>query len=314
MTQTTMSLGLAFSHWAVFITILFPTIAAAQQDGPRGYMLSPEGLHGLILTNYAIQANQSPDEDLVLLNSNVTTYLSVPQYAHPLKVFGNFGSLFLAQPAGYVSGRVKIGQQTFANTSSGFGDTAFGAMVGLVGMPALPVDQYIAYKPGFSLSAVATAVAPTGEYDQINIFNLGTNRWMFRAALPMSYSLGTSFLDPSLTTFEVMPAVTFATTNNEPFGADKQTQDPLYQVEVHITRNLNSRLWVSADAAYFYGAKTFTNGIDDQNTRMSFNLGGTAAYNLSAATQLRLSYAHSLFSNDYGFQGQGFRLMLVGGF
>jgi len=47
---------------------------------------------------------------------------------------------------------------------------------------------------------------------------------------------------------------------------------------------------------------------------MSFNLGGTAAYNLSAATQLRLSYAHSLFNNDYGFQGQGFRLMLVGGF
>ena len=306
--------GRAFSFWMVFITILFPTIVDAQQDGPRGYMLSPEGVHGLILTNYAIQANQSPEDDLVLPNSDVTTYLSVPQYAHPLKVFGNFASLFLAQPAGYVSGSVKIGQQTFSNTSSGFGDTAFGAMIGLVGMPALPIDQYITYKPGFSLSAVATAVAPTGEYDQNNIFNLGTNRWMFRAALPMSYSLGKSFVDPKLTTLEVMPAVTFFTANNEPFGADRQTQDSLFQVEGHITRNLTSNLWVSADAAYFYGARSFTNGIDDQNTRMSFNLAGTVAYNLSASTQLRFSYGHSLLSNDYGFQGQGFRLMLVGGF
>jgi hypothetical protein len=35
---------------------------------------------------------------------------------------------------------------------------------------------------------------------------------------------------------------------------------------------------------------------------------------LCMTAQLRLSCAHSLFSNDYGFQGQGFRLMLVDGF
>ena len=101
----------------------------------------------------------------------------------------------------------------------------------------------------------------------------------------MNYSFGESFADPKLATIEVVPAVTFFTANNEPYGANKQTQKPLFQVEAHVTRNLDSKVWVSLDAAYFYGAEGSTNGVSDNNARMNFNLGGTVAYSLSPSLQ-----------------------------
>ena len=158
------------------------------------------------------------------------------------------------------------------------------------------------------------ASAPTGEYDKNKIFNLGQNRWLLRLSLPMSYSIGESFVDPSLTTFEVVPAVTFFSTNHAPFGADRQTQKPLYQVEAHVTRSLNSKVWISADAGYFYGAEGSTNGVSDNNARRNFNLGATVSYSPSPSLQMQLSYAEAVSSNDYGMKGKGLRLMLIAPF
>jgi hypothetical protein len=73
-------------------------------------------------------------------------------------------------------------------------------------------------------------------------------------------------------TFELTLSLTFFTTNNAPYGAQWQTQDPLFQLEGRITRNLNSAVWISIDGNYVYGARTFTNGVDDANARMSVAL------------------------------------------
>jgi|688.fasta_scaffold137087_3 hypothetical protein len=304
----------ALAFLVTLIIILRPGVVHAQQDGPRGYMLSPEGIHGLVFANVYVEANQAPDHGTVVVDSDITSYLAVPLYSQPFTVAGNVASLFVVQPVGSLEGSVDIAGQTMSNSSSGLGDFAFGGMVGLVGMPSLPMESYLTYDPGFALTAVVAASAPTGEYDQTDIFNLGQNRWLFRLALPMTYTLGDSFVDPDLTTFELMPSVTFFTVNDAPFGAQRQTQEPLFQLEGHITRNLNSKVWVSADAIYAYGALGSTNGVSDNNTRMNVNLAGTLGVNLNPAVQLRLSYGHSVANNDYGFDGQGFRLMLVGGF
>lgn len=304
----------ALAFLVVLFTLLQPSGVHAQMDGPRGYLLTPKGTHAVVFANAFVSANQAPNDNIVVVNSDIDSFVSVPLYAHPFTIAGNVASVFLAQPVGTVDGNVSIGGQMSSNTSSGLGDTAFGAMVGLIGMPALPVEDYLAYKPGFSLSAVAAASAPTGAYDENDIFNLGQNRWLFRASLPMSYSIGKSFADPKLTTFELVPALTFFTANNDPYGAQKQTQKPLFQVEAHVTRNLSSKVWIAADAGYSYGAEGSTNDVSDDNARMNFNLAGTIGVSLNPAVQLQLSYAHSVVSNDYGMKGQGVRLMLVAAF
>ncbi len=265
------------------------------------------------MANYT-SANQAADNGVIVVGSEITSYVGGPEYTIPLEIAGNSAAIFMVQPVGTISGRVNIGGVELSNSSSGVGDFALGSFIGLIGMPALAPQDYVAYKPGFSLAALAVAMAPTGDYDRNQAFNLGTNRWAFRAGLPMSYNIGTSFVDPELTTFELKPTVTFYTTNDAPFGADWQTQDPLIELEGHITRNLNSTLWVSADAIYQYGSETSTNGVSDDNTRMNLNMGVTIGANLSPTMQLRLSYAHSILHNEFGMQGEGARLMLIGAF
>lgn len=315
--KTTRILALAFGRALVLLVAfvaLMSSVGHAQQDGPRGYLLSPRGTHAAILANVFVDANQAPNDNIVVVNSDISSFVSLGLYAHPLTIAGNVASVFAALPVGTVDGSVNIDGATNSNTSSGFGDLAFGAMIGLVGMPALPIEEYLKYDPGFSLSAVLATSAPTGDYDETDIFNIGQNRWLFRASLPMNYSIGKSFADPALTTFELVPAVTFFTPNEAPYGADRQTQKPLFQVEAHVTRNLNSKVWVSADAGYFYGAEGSTNGVSDDNARMNFNLGGTVGISFTPSIQLQLSYAHSVISNGYGMKGQGARLMFVAAF
>jgi hypothetical protein len=252
--------------------------------------------------------------DIRNCGSEITSYVAAPQYVFPLTIAGNSASIFFVQPVGTVSGSVNQGGVELKNTSSGVGDFTFGGMLGLIGMPALPLQSYLAYKPGFSLAAVAVGMAPTGDYDRTQIFNLGTNRWAFRAAFPMSYTVGQSFADPELMTFELKPAITFFTTNDAPFGAERQTQDPYFELEGHITRNLNSALWVSADANFQYGSETATNGISDNNTRMNVQMGATVGASLSSSIQLRLSYSHTVAHNEFGLDGEGARIMAIGAF
>jgi hypothetical protein len=306
--------GRAFAVSVALITVLRPDVVHAQMDGPRGYLLAPEGTHAAVIASAFVDANQTPADGPVIVDSDIASVVSLYLYAHPLTIAGRFASVFVALPVGLVDGKVDIGGQPASNTSGGLGDLAFGTMIGLVGMPALPVDKYITHPPGFSLATVVAASAPTGPYDDTEIFNLGQNRWLLRLSLPMVYAVGKSLADPKLTTFELTPAVSFFTANNDPYGAQKQTQKPLVQVEGHVTRTLNPKVWVAADAGYFYGAEGSTNGVSDDNARMNFNLGGTVSVSLTPSVQLQLSYARSVASNDYGMKGQGARTMLVCGF
>lgn len=233
----------------------------------------------------------------------------------PFSVAGNAASAFVVVPAGSVHGSVEAGGVYKANGSGGVGDSAAGILVGLIGMPALPLKDYLAYKPGFSMALVTTVSAPTGAYDRTRLFNFGSNRWAFRTAIPIVYTLGQSFADPELMTFELKPTLTFYTTNSAPYGAKWQTQDPLFELEAHVTRNLTSALWVSADAIYYNGGRTKTDGVPDADTRRSeFNIGGTVGLALNQSLQVRMSYAHSIAHNRAALVGQGARVMLIGAF
>jgi len=299
--------------FAAFAT-LSSSVAYAQQDGARGYMLGPEGVHAVLLIGTYMSANQATPTGLVVVGSGISSNVTAVQYVVPLTLFGRSASIFPVLPIGTITGSVESGGTTVSNGSSGLGDLVVGGFMGLVGMPALSPEKYVAHTPGFSLAALAVVMAPTGEYNATRIFNFGTNRWTFRAGFPMSYTLGQSFVDPHLTTFELKPTMTFYTANDAPYGADRQAQDPLFELEGHVTRNLNGKFWIAADAMYQHGSGTSTDGVGDGNTRMNLNVGATVGASINASMQLRVSYAHSIAHNDFGMQGEGARIMLIGAF
>ena len=116
----------------------------------------------------------------------------------------------------------------------GFRDPYFAFKIGLVGAPALGLADFMKHKPTFQLYAYGGVYVPIGDYDSSRLLNLGTNRWAYRLGLPMVFPLGNP---KGQTNLEIHPGVTFYGDNDDPTGsAGTMEQDPLFQVEFHLSR------------------------------------------------------------------------------
>jgi hypothetical protein len=304
---------------AIGATILVPTLLAAAPalaigDGARAYMLVPQGSHVLSAYGIFLDGNSSLDPATAASNADIAIDVAALQYTHSITTGKTQSGLFVVMPVGRVNGSVDIDRPlrppvTLTGSSSGLGDIQFGAVFGVVGSPSLAPRDYIAMKPGAALGALVKVTTPTGAYTSDKAINLGANRWAVQVGAPMGYIIGQSMLDPARMTFELLPSVTFFGTNSDPFGADRQTQKPVWRLEGHITRNLNRALWVGVDTVVSTGGSTSTDGVSNANSQSSWELGGTVGLNLSKSLSVKATYGGVIARNSNGLDGDGFRLV-----
>lgn len=288
--------------------------AHAIGDGPRAYVLVPEKATVGSLYGIFIDGNSSLDPATAAPDSELSIDVVALQLTQSFTLGGLQNGLFVVLPVGQTAGRTTIERPflppiELSGKSSGLADIQFAGVFGIAGSPALALKDYVAYKPGFALGALARVTAPTGDYSGSRAVNLGANRWAFQLGAPMGFVVGQSFLDPKLMTFELVPSVTFFTANDDPFGADRVTQAPLYRLEAHATRNVGRALWLSLDMIGTAGGRTRTDDISDDNAKSSLELGGTVGVNLSKSFSLKATYGGLVARGDNGLQGDGFRLV-----
>jgi len=296
----------------LFLASQIPVLAVG--DGPRAYMLAPANSNILTAYGLFLDGNQALDPGVTSRNLDLEVDVGVLQYTRAFSICDNACGAFLIAPYGSTEGTFRfprIPRLNRTGESSGLADIQFGAVFGLYGSPALEVADYITYDPGFSLGLLAKVTAPTGEYDETKVINLGANRWGLQVGVPMGYYLGDSFLDPNLTTFELLPSVYLFGDNSDPFRAGGTGQDPLYQIEAHITRNLGRMFWVSLDANYQFGGETTTDGIPGDDDKESFGLGATIGVNLSKQLSINATYGEVISHNDNGADGHMVRVKLA---
>jgi hypothetical protein len=111
-------------------------------------------------------------------------------------------------------------------------------------------------------------------------------------------------------TLELHPSLIFFGDNSDPFGGAGSTgQEPLLKIEGHVTRNLNSTIWVSLDGLYEYGGETSTDGASNNDVQESFGLGVTANFTFSPSFSVKASYGNNVYSNQDGGNGHAFRVI-----
>lgn len=279
------------------------TVAQAQDDGARAYTLVPDGTQIATVQGIFLRANQSLAPGTVIPDADFEIDIAVLQFTQTFSIGGSQAAVFGALPLGEVRGSLDLPGRTIAGKSSGAGDATLGAIVGLVGSPALAAKDFVAFRPALSLGILGKLILPTGAYDSEKLINLGANRFTYQIGLPMTYSIGKSPLDPALTTFELLPTVTFFDANDDPFGANRVKQDPLLGIEAHLTHNIGPAVWLSADARYSYGGETATDGVDDDNVQESLALGGTANVAFNRRLSFKLTYGGIVARSDNGADG-----------
>ncbi len=292
---------------AAALLVAVASQARAQDDGPRVYQLTPVGAR--IVTAFLVnkRSNETPEAGSVIPGAKIDTDILVFRYAQTFAMAGSPVVPFLILPVGQA-------RKTGAPASTGLGDMQIGGTIGLVGAPALSPDRFAAFKPGFGMGLLGRVFFPTGAYSAAHPVNLGSNRLAYQLGLPSVLAAGQSYRDPALTSLEVLPTVTFYQTNEDPFGADRSTKAPLFSVEAHLTRNLASRIWVSADMLYRLGGATTTDGMDDHNGTHGWSAGLSAALPFVSKTSLIFTYEHVIERSDNGPDGWFFRTALVAPF
>jgi hypothetical protein len=294
-------LGLSFTALA----------AQAQDDGARVYQLAPVGLQTFTAFLVDKRGNEGPDPGQTTPGSETSTDIFVLRYARTFDLAGRQFTPFVILP----TGRLKVTQgQGIGDESAGLGDMQLGATLGLLGSPALDRAAYARYRPLFSMSFLGRIFLPTGDYSGDRPVNLGANRITYQVGLPTTFMFGQSYRDPGLTALEVLPTINFYSANNEPFGADKRTQSPMFSVEAHLTRNLPHRVWVSADLLYRNGGASQTDGVDNHDPVHGLSAGGSAVFPLPRNTSLAHTFERAVKRWDSGPEGWFFRTAFIAPF
>ncbi len=292
------------------LTVLLTLAAApvrAQDDGPRVYQLAPVGAQNVTTFLVNKRGNETAEPGSIEPGSKIDTDILVFRYARTFDVAGRPVTPFVIVPTGEV-------RASGAPKSRGFGDMQIGGTVGLIGAPALSPKAFVAFKPGFGMSAFGRVYFPTGAYRHDKPVNLGANRVAYQVGLPVVYAHGRSYREPGLTSLEVLPTLTFYEDNDDPFGAERSAKAPLFSVEAHLTHSFEHRVWASADLLYRQGGETRIDGGPEDSGTHGWSAGGSLALPFVAGASLIFTYQHVIERDDDGPDGWFFRTALVAPF
>jgi hypothetical protein len=285
--------------------------ARAQDDGPRVYLLAPAGAQNITVFNVVKRGNELPEAGSVQPGSQIDTDLLVLRYAATFSLAGRQLNPFFILPVGRVTNTSHPPEGSTSARSSGLGDVQVGAVLGLIGSPALPAQEYASLAPGLSSGLFAKVFIPTGAYSASSPLNFGAHRVAVQFGLPTTYAIGSSYRDPNLTTIELFPTLTLYDRNETPFGARSVGKDALFAFEGHLTHNFAPSFWLSADVLFRGGGETITDGVADGNATDGWSGGVTAAFRFERVGSLILTYEHVIERNDNGPIGWFFRTAFV---
>ena len=222
-------------------------------------------------------ANVDFTEDLSLLRE--VYYFNVGSWLANAQVIVPFGNASLDAAGAHQS-------------TSGIGDIVLFGTVWFVNRPE--TKTYLAFSPYFFL--------PTGEYDNKQTLNMGANRWGFREEL--NFTKGFEVIPNHPVYFEVTVGEDFFTTNGDYLSGNDLSQDPVFNLESHLSYDLIKNLAISFDYYGHWGGSSKLVGRAVDNSAVdSQTIGGTLAYNFTPGWQVLLQYKEDV-QNENGINAE----------
>jgi len=185
----------------------------------------------------------------------------------------------------------------FSQSSSGFSDPNIAWVVNLIGTPRLKSGvDLLNYEPSFSMDVAVLLAIPVGEYENDKLVNIGLNRWYGRIALPLKYHFGV-FSPGYMSSFELIPSI-YLFAKNDDFVGRTLENDPLWQLEAHLTHDFTTSFFGSLDMLYQNGFQSIIDGNEVAAKLEIGSLGFTLNYQVTDNIIIRTSYSSNLFGDD----------------
>jgi hypothetical protein len=305
------------------IILLYSGSALATDDGARAYWKGRHGSQGFSIQylNLDLQASGSqqfaPGEYLYA-DADVEATLMIAGYARNLVLFDRLSSLLIGVAGGSVDVAGKATSSisptpgiAFSESASGYADPVIQLDVNLYGTPPMKRNfELLDYEPTWTIDVATMLALPIGAYDSDKMVNLGQNRWFGRIALPVKYHFGV-FAPGYMKSFEVTPSV-WLFAENDDFMGQKLENDPMLQLEAHLTSDFTPSLWGSLDLLYRGGFQSKIDGVEMGDELDIGDLGFTLNYQVNDNLGIRTGFSSNVFG-DSNLENSMIRLQFVYG-
>lgn len=275
--------AIALSGGAFLVAAAF---GAAQELEPRAYSPSPVGV------NFALiafgRSTGGVVTDPVLPISDVSAHINgfTAAYGRTFGLFGRQALVTAALPYAWGDAEGNVQEQGRVRvTRSGLTDLKAKLSVNLYGNPALTPQEFATRFRGVIVGASFAISAPTGQYDQTRLINLGTNRWAFKPEVGISVPVQKFY-------FDLYAGVVFFTENPNYFpGNVARTQDPLGTVQFHASYTFRPGLWLAFDGTWYGGGASHANGGPATGRLSNTRVGGTVSIPLGRHQAAKVAYS-----------------------
>lgn len=283
--------------------------ARAQDIEPRAYSNAPVGVNFLIAGYAYTRGGLAFDPASPLTDPDLDTSSAVFAYARVLDLWGRSAKFDVIVPYTWLDGTARFLGEPLQREVDGLADPRFRLSVNFLGAPALSLQDFASYEQDLIVGASLQISAPLGQYDPGRLVNIGTNRWSFKPELGISQALGPW-------TLEASAAASFFTDNDEFFGGQTRSQDPVYSLRGHAIYSFRSGMWASADATWFAGGRSMIGGVRGNDLQQNWRLGATLALPVNLRNSVKV-YASSGVSartgNDFDLLGLAWQHRWGGG-
>jgi hypothetical protein len=307
--------GLLAGIAAAAIILSFGRPALAIDDGPRAYWKGRDGTNVfsfqyLNLNAQASDTQQFDPAHFIYPNSDSEANVIIGNYARHFTLFNRASSFAVNLIGGSVDVEVNTNfvppsflppgvtpGDVLRQSASGFADPSVQFDVNLFGTSRLKSTvDLVNYEPTLTLDAAVLLAFPIGKYDKDKLVNMGLNRWWGRFALPIKYHFG-AFAPGYRSSFELTPSV-WLFGENDDFVGQKLENDPLWQIEAHLTHDFTRSFFGSLDLLYRAGFRSEINGIEVGEDVDVGNLGFTLNYEVTDNVAIRAGYSTNVFGDS----------------
>ena len=297
-------------YCAVAASLMIQTSANAAFDGARIYWPLPKNTNIVSAHLITGTANVSwSNWSAVQPDIDIRSDIYMLGYTRIQPVFGRTVNWQLLVPAGTTSTSSVLPVATNDTFVNGFADVGIGGTVNVFGVPEMMAKDFIRHELDLSVNLGLMVYAPTGQYDPDETLNLGSNQWKTRISVPVVKSFG-EWVPGKRTTLEIMPAAVFFGDNDEAQG-NRIEQDPVYSVEMHLTRDITKQSYISLDYTWLDGGEETFKDIDSGATVRESSgldaeiLGVTLGFQVNDNLNLFLSHAQTLSEDSGSFSLEG---------
>lgn len=296
------------------IISFFSGSVLAVDDGARAYWKTREGsnvvsFQYLDLSMQASGAVQFDPGQFIYPNSDVEANVFIANWVRHMTLFNRASSFAVSLAGGSAQADVSASLPSqfvppgmtpgvaFSQSSSGYADPTVQLDINLIGTSQLKSNVHLFnYEPTWTVDAAVMLAVPVGEYDKDKVLNMGLNRWWGRFALPVKYHFGV-FSPGYMGSFELTPSV-WVFAENDDFVGQKLENDPIWQLEAHLTQDFTRTFFGSVDLLYRSGFQSKINGVEVGEELDIGNLGFTFNYTATDNLMMRTTFSSNVFGDS----------------